>query len=79
MIGNARIIYNEKEDILSVQNLYARKKCIKTRNGLHNIIKKYDIQQKACGFDIEEATYLFKNDVDFLRDFSYTGLKQRWT
>lgn len=78
-IGNAQVIYNEKTDILSVRNVYARSKCNRIENGLHNVIKKYDIQQNPCAFDIEEATYLFKNDVDFLRDFSYMNVKQRWT
>lgn len=79
MFGNAQVLYNEKDDILHVRNVSARTKCIESVPGLHNIIKHYDIAQKPCAFDIGEASYLFKNDIDFLRDFSYIDLNNKWT
>lgn len=81
MIGNAQVLYNDKTDILSIRNLIVRSRCTKTENGLHNIVKRYDISNSACGFDIEEATYLFRNDLNFLSDFSYEKVKQQhqWT
>ena len=77
--NNAQVIYDERKDVLHVKNLSARKKCIKSSPGLHNIIKHYDIAQKPCAFEIGEASYLFKNDIDFLRDFSYNDLSTKWT
>ena len=83
IFANAYMTYNEIEDILSIKNLSARSKCTETQFGLHNITKRYDIEQKPCGFDIEEASYLFKNDVDFLRGLTFIDLAQQnkitWT
>lgn len=77
--SNAQVLYDEKKDILHVKNLSAREKCTESIPGLHNIIKHYDIARKPCAFEIGEASYLFKNDVDFLREFSYTDLSTNWT
>lgn len=77
--GNAQVLYDDKKDILYVKNLSTRKRCIKQEDALHNITKFYDIEQKPCMFQIGEASYLFKNDVDFLRDFSYSDLNAKWT
>lgn len=76
---NVQVLYDDKRDILYVKNLSTRKQCIKQEDALHNIVKFYDIAQKPCMFQIGEASYLFKNDVDFLRDFSHTDLNSKWT
>lgn len=83
MFANAYMTYNEVEDILSIKHISTRSQCTETQFGLHNIVKRYNIEQNPCGFDIEEASYLFKNDVDFLRGLAFIDLAQQnkitWT
>ena len=79
MFCNAQVSYDDQKDILYVKNLSTRQRCIRQEDALHNITKFYDIGQKHCMFQIGEASYLFKNDVDFLRDFSYSDLNIQWT
>ncbi len=79
MFCNAQVSYDDQKDILYVKNLSTRQRCIRQEDALHNITKFYDIGQKPCMFQIGEASYLFKNDVDFLRDFSYSDLDIQWT
>ena len=79
MFCNAQVSYDDQKDILYVKNLSTRQRFIRQEDALHNITKFYDIGQKPCMFQIGEASYLFKNDVDFLRDFSYSDLNIQWT
>ena len=79
MFCNAQVSYDDQKDILYVKNLSTRQRCIRQEDALHNITKFYDIGQKPCMFQIGEASYLFKNDVDSLRDFSYSDLNIQWT
>ena len=79
MFCNAQVSYDDQKDILYVKNLSTRQRCIRQEDALHNITTFYDIGQKPCMFQIGEASYLFKNDVDFLRDFSYSDLNIQWT
>ena len=79
MFCNAQVSYDDQKDILYVKNLSTRQRCIRQEDALHNITKFYDIGQKPCMFQIGEASYLFKTDVDFLRDFSYSDLNIQWT
>ena len=79
MFCNAQVSYDDQKDILYVKNLSTRQRCIRQEDALHNITKFYDIGQKPCMFQIGEASYLLNNDVDFLRDFSYSDLNIQWT